>query len=144
MYSLYMDMNAPIPVIAPWYSSGYVKFAVIALILVFIYIRIRPYIGHLLDVIETIRKLLNLVLSMSGNVTKKAVDNTSVGAKLVVNKVSKPAPKPDESIDQSKTTNGYCFIGEWKGVRSCVRVDKTPCSTQVYSTEEQCVNPTLR
>ena len=143
-----MDMNiAPAPVpYTPWYSSGYVKFVVIVMILIFIYLRVRPYIYHLLDVIESIRQLLNMVLSFSETVTKKAVDETSVGAKLVVNKLSKPAPKPDESIDQSKSgkTNGYCFIGEWKGVRSCVRVDKTPCSTQVYSTEEQCVNPTLR
>ena len=142
-----MDMNAPIPVIAPvtpWYSSGYLKLAVVLLIVVFLYIRIRPYISHLLDVIETIRQLINMALTFSGKVTKKAVDETSVGAKLVVNKLGKPAPKPDESVEQSKRSNGYCFIGEWKGVRSCVRVDKTPCSTQVYSTEEQCVNPTLR
>ena len=125
----------------PWYSSGYVKLAVIGVIGIFIYIRVRPYIYHLLDVIETIRQLINMVLSFSENVTTKAVDETSIGAKLVVNKLSKPIPKPDESINQAK---GYCYIGEWKGVRSCVRVDKSPCATQVYSTEEQCVNPTLR
>lgn len=141
-----MDMNvvAPVP-ITPWYSTWYVKLLVILLVCVFLYIRVRPYIYHLLDVIETIRQLLNMVLSFSGNVTKKAVDETSVGAKLVVNKLSKPAPKPDESVNQTKSpSNGYCLVGEWKGVRSCVRVDKSGCSTQIYSTEEQCVNPTLR
>jgi hypothetical protein len=85
--------------------------------------------------------MINLTLAFTENVSKKAVDQTSVGAKLVVNKLSKPLPEPDESINQSK---GYCFVGEWKGVRSCVKVDKTPCATQLYSTEQQCVNPALR
>jgi hypothetical protein len=127
----------------PWYSKWQIKVLVVVIILIFIYLKVRPYIYHLLDVIETIRKLLNMILSFSENVTSKAVDETSVGAKLVVNKLSKPAPKPDDSVNQSNA-KGYCFVGEWKGVRSCARVDKTPCATQVYSTEQQCVNPELR
>ena len=128
----------------PWYTTWQIKVLVVVIVLVFVYLRVRPYIYHLLDVIETIRQLINMMLSFSENVTSKAVDQTSVGAKLVVNKLSKPAPKPDESENQSKKEKGYCFVGEWKGVRSCVRVDKTPCATQVYSTEQQCVNPELR
>jgi hypothetical protein len=138
MFWLYMDMP---PTPTPWYSSGYLKLLVIGLICAFIYIRVRPYIYHLLDVIETIRQMINMMLAFTENVSQKAVDQTSVGAKLVVNKLSKPAPKPDESVNQSK---GYCFVGEWKGVRSCVKVDRTPCATQLYSTEQQCVNPELR
>ena len=130
-----------VPPPTPWYSNGYVKLLVIGLVLFFIYIRVRPYIVHLLDVIETIRQMINMTLAFTENVSKKAVDQTSVGAKLVVNKLSKPLPEPDESINQSK---GYCFVGEWKGVRSCVKVDKTPCATQLYSTKQQCVNPELR
>jgi hypothetical protein len=141
MWYLYMDIQPPPPQI-PWYSNGYFKMLVIGIVCLFIYIRVRPYIYHVLDVIETIRQMINMLLSFTENVTKKAVDETSVGAKLVVNKLSKPLPEPDESVNQSK--NGYCFVGEWKGVRSCVRVDKTPCATQLYSTEQQCVNPQLR
>ena len=58
-----------------------------------------------------------------------------------------PTPKPDDSTSsiQGVGTAGYCYVGEWKGIRSCVKVDKTtPCKTNVYSTEELCVNPTLR
>lgn len=136
-----MDIEPPQPQI-PWYSNGYIKLLVVGLICLFIYLRVRPYIYHLLEVIETIRQMINMMLSFTENVSKKVVDETSVGAKLAVNKLSKPIPEPDESVNQSK--GGYCFVGEWKGVRSCVRVDNTPCSTQVYSTKQQCVNPELR
>lgn len=125
----------------PWYSSGYLKLLAIGMVILFIYIRVKPYIFHILDVIETIRQMINMTLAFTENVTKKTVDQTSVGAKLVVNKLSKPLPQPDDSVNQS---SGYCFIGEWKGIRSCVKVDRTPCSTQLYSTEQQCVNPELR
>jgi len=125
----------------PWYTKWYIKVFVIALVIIFIYIKIRPYIYHLLDTIETIRSLINMVLSFTENVSKTVVDETAIGSKLVVNKLSKPLPEPDESTNQSK---GYCFVGEWKGIRSCVKVDNTPCSTQVYSTKQQCVNPELR
>ena len=94
----------------PWYTTWYVKGAVIAAVCIFIYIKIRPYIYHLLDTIETIRSLINMLLSFSENVSKTVVDETSIGSKLNVNKLSKPIPEPSEG----KT--GYCFVGEWKGV----------------------------
>ena len=135
----------PTPIPTPWYSKWYIKAIVILLVFIFIYIKIRPYIYHLLDTVETIRKLLNTVISFTKNVTEDVVDETSIGTKLVINKLSKPVPEPDESMNQSKAKGpGYCFVGEWKGIRSCVKVDKTPCSTQVYSTKQQCVNPELR
>lgn len=129
--------------VTPWYSKWYIKLIVVIVVVIFIYIKVRPYIYHLLDTVETIRSLLNTVLSFSKNISEDVVDETSIGTKLVINKLSKPAPEPDESVNQSKS-KGYCFVGEWKGVRSCVKVDKTPCPTQVYSTEQQCVHPELR
>jgi hypothetical protein len=73
------------------------------------------------------------------------------GSNTVVAKTPTPptkTPDPDEStssIQSSSLDSGYCYVGEWKGVRSCVKVDKTtPCKTQLYSTQELCVNPTLR
>ena len=120
--------------------SWYLKLFLLLIVGIFIYIKIRPYIYHLLDTIETIRQLLNMVLSFSDNVAKNVVDETAIGSKVIVNKLSKPIPEPDESINQSK---GYCYIGEWKGVRSCVKVDRG-CPDEVYSTMQQCVNPELR
>ena len=126
----------------PWYSKWYMKATVLILIGIFIYIKLKPYIYHLLDTVETIRMLLNTILSFSKNITEDVVDETAIGTKLVINKLSKPIPEPDESANQSKS--GYCFVGEWKGIRSCVKVDNSSCSSQVYSTEQQCVNPELR
>jgi len=112
----------------------YLTLFVITAILIFIYIQIRPHLSFLITLIEFIRK----VGTMSLDTTKKVVDETAIGSKLIVNKAMKPVP------DDSRPTKGYCYIGEWKGVRSCVKVDNTPCKTQVYSTMQQCVNPTLR
>jgi len=133
-----MNTNTPVPQ-ESW--KWYVKVLLILVVFVFIYINVQPYIYHLLEVIETIRGMLNMVISFAGNVSKEVVDETSIGSKLIVNKLSKPIPEPDESVNQSK---GYCFVGEWKGVRSCVKVDHSQCPDKVYSTKRQCVNPELR
>ena len=116
----------------------WLKWLVIIAILVFIYLKIRPYLSFLITLIEFIRNVMNVSLSMTKNVTETVVDETAIGSKLIVNKLAKPVP------EESRPSKGYCYVGEWKGVRSCVKVDKTPCSTQVYSTMQQCVNPTLR
>ena len=58
------------------------------------------------------------------------------------------APKPDDSASsvQGGAQGGFCLAGEWKGARSCVKVDnKTDCASgQLFETEETCVNPSLR
>jgi hypothetical protein len=101
----------------------------------------------MLTMIETIRKLLNTAVEFSSTLTKNVVDETSIGSKTVVNTLSKKKPKPPPSPDDTTSsvqTKGYCYVGEWEGVRSCVRVDKTPCEDKVYSTKQACVNPELR
>ena len=121
----------------PWY----IKAIVLIVILGFIYTKIRPYIYHVIDLIELIRNFFDFIITFSSKTATAAVDETAIGTKLVVNKIAKPAPKPDYSRNKS----GFCYVGEYKGVRSCVKVDnKTPCESQVYSTEQQCVNPELR
>ena len=130
----YMDIESP------WYSKWYIKLIVVLLVFTIIYVKIKPYLHNIVDTVETLRSLLDMVLTFTEKIGKTAVDETAIGTKVVVNKIKEP--EPDESHLQSKS--GYCFIGEWKGVRSCVKVDKTPCKNQVYSTEEQCVNPQLR
>ena len=135
-----MDQE-PVPPGFPWF-----KLIVAILVIGVLYIFARPYIKKLVDMIEMIRSLITMVIQFSSSLTKNVVDETSIGSKIVVNKLSKkpkPPPVPDESTSPVQT-KGYCYIGEWKGVRSCVEVDKTPCETKVYSTKELCVNPTLR
>jgi hypothetical protein len=113
-------------------------FFILVAILIFLYFQIRPHLSFLLTLIEFIRNVINLSLTTTKNVAETVVDETAIGSKLIVNQVADPLP------DEGKSANGFCYIGEWKGVRSCAKVDNTPCKTQVYSTMQQCVNPTLR
>ena len=46
---------------------------------------------------------------------------------------------------QSKRKSGYCYIGEDRGFRSCIKVDDSPClSGMIYPTKEHCIHPHLR
>ncbi len=131
-------------------SYGYLIAVIICIVIGLIYYFVSPYFSKIVDFIEFGRSMLDILISFSSALSKNVVDETSIGSKTVVNKLSrKPKkrvkePVPDES-SSSIQGPGYCYIGEWKGVRSCLKVDKdTPCETQVYSTEELCVNPNLR
>ena len=59
-------------------------------------------------------------------------------------------PQPDtmNSNIQNKSTkkDGYCYIGEFNGQRSCIKTSKgQDCNSgDVYSTEQLCLNPELR
>lgn len=62
----------------------------------------------------------------------------------------KDAPMPDDSGSrvQTKTVNkaGYCYIGEDRGFRSCIKVsDSNDCmSGDIFPSKEICINPNLR
>jgi hypothetical protein len=55
-----------------------------------------------------------------------------------------PAPKPTKSPEPDDTTSavqaksGYCYVGDWKGVRSCVKVAGKCESGKVFDTEAAC------
>ena len=60
-------------------------------------------------------------------------------------------PEPDDSgskTQSSKSTakSGFCYIGEDRGFRSCIKVqDTNTCmSGEIFPTHDICVNPTLR
>jgi hypothetical protein len=60
-------------------------------------------------------------------------------------------PKPDissSSTQSSKITNksGYCYIGEDRGFRSCIKVKPSDecMSGNIFLTEAICINPNLR
>ena len=61
-----------------------------------------------------------------------------------------PAPRADDSTSVTQKhqsgKGGYCYIGEDRGFRSCVKVDAgDKCmSGQVFSRQDICVDPTLR
>ena len=58
-------------------------------------------------------------------------------------------PVPDDSmseIQNKKHQSGHCYIGKWKGYRSCVSVNNAnDCySGEIYPTNELCINPKMR
>lgn len=61
-----------------------------------------------------------------------------------------PAPRADDSTSLTQKhqsgKSGYCYIGEDRGFRSCVKVDASDkcMSGEVYSRQETCIDPTLR
>lgn len=65
------------------------------------------------------------------------------------NKRKTRGPSPDDagSRTQGKVgKTGYCYIGEDRGFRSCIRVDADDecMSGDIFPTKELCINPTLR
>jgi hypothetical protein len=127
--------------------NWYLTTIIIIIIIGLVYYFISPYIYIFISYIDTVRSLMNMLIQFSSSVGTDVVDETSIGSKVAVNTISKKPkqkpPAPDES-SSSIQGPGYCYVGEWKGVRSCVKTDKSPCKTQTYSTNELCVNPTLR
>lgn len=67
-----------------------------------------------------------------------------------VRNYSGPSPRADDSTSVTQKhqsgKGGYCYIGEDRGFRSCVKVDATDkcMSGEVYSRHDICIHPTLR
>lgn len=63
---------------------------------------------------------------------------------------SGPSPLPDDSTSKTQKHQsgkaGYCYIGEDRGFRSCIKVEAgdTCMSGHVYSRQDICMNPSLR
>ena len=62
--------------------------------------------------------------------------------------VKKETIKPDDDVSTIHTSgkSGYCNVGSWKGIRSCVKVSSAnECiSGDIFPTKDICVNPNLR
>ena len=52
----------------------------------------------------------------------------------------KKSPEPDDTTSSVQSKSGYCYVGEWKGVRSCVKVSGECKSGKVFSTESACTS----
>ena len=66
----------------------------------------------------------------------KASDTES---KKTDEKLTKTSPIPDETTSSVQSKSGYCYVGDWKGVRSCVKVSSGCESGKMFSTESECV-----
>ena len=67
------------------------------------------------------------------------------------NKKSNYFPEPDDSgsllqKSKPKSKSGFCYIGEDRGFRSCISVDKSELcmSGEIFPSKQICINPSLR
>tara|TARA_B100000902_G_scaffold354671_1_gene367009 strand:+ start:1564 stop:2163 length:600 start_codon:yes stop_codon:yes gene_type:complete len=76
----------------------------------------------------------------------KKNDTTQISDPLLVEE--DPEPDTTDSIIQTtpKTGTGYCYVGEDRGIRSCVKINKNhKCmSGDIFPTRDLCINPNLR
>jgi hypothetical protein len=118
------------------------KWALVILALSILYWYIRPYILS----VNAMLKGVNDLLDTSAEVV--ADEEEEPPPKKEKKKKSGPPPEPDETTSnvQGGSQSGFCLAGEWKGVRSCVKLRKgQECvSGQLFPTQETCTNPTLR
>jgi hypothetical protein len=143
------------------------KSILIAIILFAIIYVIRPYISMFNDITSMINTVLGSTKDdIGGDALDEEMDKETEeepkkkrdGYAKINDKVQgqqrKKAPvlmedpKPDESArsTQGGSQGGFCLAGEWKGVRSCVKVDsKTDCTSgQLFASEATCVSPKMR
>ena len=77
-------------------------------------------------------------------------ENNVLSTGLANLKKMTPMPSPDDatSVTQSggRSKSGYCYIGEDRGFRSCIRVgENDQCmSGDIFPTMDICINPNLR
>jgi hypothetical protein len=120
-----------------------------ALLGVFIFLKIQPYLSFLTSIVDFVRNFMNGGVNLAAATTKNMVDQTADGTNVVVNKVSgkkkkQTIPEPDDTTSNVQTKGAYCYVGEWKGVRSCVKVKDKCESGKTFESEEKCVHPELR
>jgi hypothetical protein len=118
---------------------------------------VRPYITLFSNITNMAKSFVDNSIGVVSNTTSSVVDETAKGSDKIVQKVSgtkKPkkqletAPEPDDSASsvQGGSRSGFCLAGEWKGVRTCVKVanNKECVSGQLFESKKKCVNPSLR
>ena len=82
---------------------------------------------------------------MQNNTLNKALNNSNVKQNIGQSH-DYVADDSTSSIQKTQTKGGYCYIGEERGHRSCMRVnDNDTCmSGEIFPTNEICINPSLR
>lgn len=78
---------------------------------------------------------------------KHALDKALQNAEININKET----VPDGPVDRKPTNKiegnlGFCYIGEYKGFRSCASISESDkcLSGDIFPTREICINPNLR
>lgn len=153
-----------------WYSV--MKYGVIIIVLALLGFNLFTFLGNTTDIIS---RLFGNAVSESGKTVGNVVATTATlaaeGTKGIANmtagavtsgvnilekgiemkheeRVDTVVPEPDEAgnVTQRGNKSGYCYIGEDRGFRSCVKVGTadTCMSGDIFPTEDICINPNLR
>jgi hypothetical protein len=74
--------------------------------------------------------------------------SSNAGLQRALSHVKKQPPQPDDATSRTQRTgkSGYCYIGEDRGFRSCIKVgeEDTCMSGDIFPTHAICINPRLR
>ena len=102
----------------------------------------------------TITDAINLGQKAAGSLEESVVRNKKLKPDVNTKKKQEVPPPPvipddiDSSAQLSKSTKkaGFCYIGEDRGFRSCIKVtDSDVCmSGNIFPSQEVCINPSLR
>lgn len=140
----------------------WIKILLVILLLAFLGVNVLFYLGFSLKNIggEFKKWITQLIELLEGkkknkpssppkkNTIKKMKDAVEDPSKRTSPKKRVKIVEPDADPIKVHTSgkSGYCNVGSWKGIRSCVKVNtKNECmSGDIFPTKEICINPTLR
>jgi hypothetical protein len=147
--------------IPAWLMSW--KTFLVAVILFGIVWVVTPYVKMFSSLADTVKSFMNVLSSPEEQPEPEAVappetelaetvrpDSTKdkIKAKLNTKAALSGAPKPDDaaSSTQGGAQGGFCLAGEWKGQRTCLKVDRrSDCASgQLFDSQRSCENPSLR
>jgi len=83
------------------------------------------------------------------NQSKSNQSNAELSLETALSHAKKEPPQPDDATSRTQRSSGkagYCYIGEDRGFRSCLKVGEqdTCMSGDIFPTHAVCVNPRLR
>ena len=107
--------------------------------------------GTIKNIVNTANTGIKATSNETANIINETLDAPKNISKAINNKKVNHNPEPDKAGNKTQSSkgnskSGFCFIGEDRGFRSCVKVSEndTCLSEQIYPTRELCINPNLR
>ena len=131
------------------------KVMLVIIVLIMLFWIVRPYLNQFSAVVDLLKsfsgssvKTLETTTKAEDVAIEESATKVDQDMKKILPKKTLQEPKPDDAASslQGGAKTGFCLAGEWKGVRSCVKVEngKNCASGQLFPTEELCVNPAKR
>ena len=84
----------------------------------------------------------------SETASAETASSETASLETALSHAKKKAPQPDDATSRIQRTgkSGYCYIGEDRGFRSCIKVGEqdTCMSGDIFPTHAICINPRLR